>query len=99
MIIEDSARYWVGHDHKGPWPPKLHYLRDRYNVVVGGTAKDWTDNATVIEQGAEFSDSYNFLRVPLRWGFTNYDDALLFMLAFPTVYTEDWRIWEEDEDE
>ena len=94
MILEKDGRYWVGHDHKGPWPPKAHYLRDRFRVVNWVTPKDWRSKKTVIEIGAEFSDSYNFLRVPLRWGFKNYDDALLFMLAFPTVYTEDWREWE-----
>ena len=95
MIIEDSGRYWVGHDHKGSWVPKTYYLQDRFNIVLEYPSEPhgWNDPNLVIEKRAEFSDSYNFLRVPLRWGFKNYDDALLFMLAFPSVYKEDWREW------
>lgn len=101
MIIEDSNRYWVGHDHKGSWVPKAHYLQDRFSVVIEYSVEPdgWLDPNLVIEKRAEFSDSYNFLRVPLRWGFKNYNDAFLFVLTFPTVYTKDWREWEEEDDE
>lgn len=85
MILEKDGRYWVGHDHKGPWPPKEHWIKDR----LGSSGDSW------IEERAEFTDSYNHVRKPLRWGFRDRNMALMFVMAFPTVYTDDWRFVDE----
>ena len=100
MILEKEGRHWVGHDHEGSWMPKVYWLQDRFSIVMHHTApRDRRRKNVVLERGAEFSDSYNILRVPLRWGFKDYNDALLFLLAFPSVYTSDWRHWEGHGDE
>lgn len=87
MILKENGYYWVGHDHKGIWPPKVHWIKDR----LGSSGDSW------IEERADYYDSYNFIRRPLRWGFRDYNMALMFVIAFPNVFKDDWRDGDEDE--